>query len=509
MSETTAVIEMGSTGIRLMVARQRDSGEVEILDRASRPSRIGRDVFTQGHISREGMREGIAILRSYRELLVGYGITPTQVRAFATSALREATNRDTFVDRIALQTGFVVTVIEDIEENYLMYLAVSHALQDERGRLARSDAMILEVGGGSTQIMLLSGGSMVASHLLSMGTIRQTEHVRALGGFSAYLGQVLEDSVRTACDSLEEELPLAGIGTFIVVGSDARLAASQVAGERKPLYAVLPRKEFSDFAAEASRLEPEDSVARFRIPWAEAEDLATGLGIAKLFLERTGAEEVIVPDVSIRDGLLLSVLRGPNEELAAELGRQILASVVALGRKFHYDEGHAERVTACALALFDNLMQEYGLDRRARTILQVASMLHDIGTIIRSSGHHKHGEYIVANSELFGVSRGDLAIASIIIRYHRKAAPSASHTQYMALPREDRTLVDKLSAILRVADALDRGHDGRVGVPAFEHSVDRLLIHPDTAADVSLERMSLAEKGDLFGEVFGLEPVLV
>jgi exopolyphosphatase/guanosine-5'-triphosphate,3'-diphosphate pyrophosphatase len=79
----------------------------------------------------------------------------------------------------------------------------------------------------------------------------------------------------------------------------------------------------------------------------------------------------------------------------------------------------------------------------------------------------------------------------------------------MALPREDRTLVDKLSAILRVADALDRGHDGRVGIPCFEHSADRLLIHPDTGADVSLERMSLAEKGDLFGEVFGLEPVLV
>ena len=138
-----AVIEIGSTGIRFVVAQVDGSGGFAILDRAGKPSRIGRDVFTNGYVSREAVRESVAVLLGYKELLKGYGIAPGEAMVIATSALREAANRDTYVDRIALQTGFRVSVVEDIEENHLMYLAVQHALQDERRVLSRSNAMIL------------------------------------------------------------------------------------------------------------------------------------------------------------------------------------------------------------------------------------------------------------------------------------------------------------------------------------------------------------------------------
>jgi len=150
-----AAIEIGSTGIRLIVADIDAKGELKILDRASKQSRLGRDVFTMGSISRDGLRETIAILNSLGELLQGYGLQPSDIQVIGTSALREATNRDTFIDRISLQTGFHVRIVEDIEETHLMYLAVKKALEDERSFLTRSNAMILEVGGGTTEVMLL------------------------------------------------------------------------------------------------------------------------------------------------------------------------------------------------------------------------------------------------------------------------------------------------------------------------------------------------------------------
>jgi exopolyphosphatase/guanosine-5'-triphosphate,3'-diphosphate pyrophosphatase len=509
---TVAVIEIGSTGIRMVVAEVDGVGGFKVLDRAGRPSRVGRDVFTAGYVSREAVRETIAVLASYRELLRGYGISPKDASVIATSALREAANRDTFVDRIALQTGFTVSVVEDIEENHLMYLGVQHALQDERRLLSRSNALILEVGGGSTEIMLLRRGKMAAAHSLRIGTLRIDEQVRGAGASHAYLMKFIEDNVRTACDNLDAELPLESIKTFIVIGSDARLAASRIASEFYGEYALASREDFSRFAEEVSALTPEECVAKLRVPWSEADGFGASLAVERLFLERTGAETVVVPNVSIREGVLISASRGPDTELQAEMHRQVVASAASLGRKFRYDEPHARHVAGFCMTLFDALMREHGLGSRERLLLEAAAILHDVGTFIRPSGHHKHGEYIVANSEIFGLNKGDLTIVSNVVRYHRKAPPSSLHVNFIALPREDRVAVMKLAAILRVADALDRGHDQRVRLAAIERREDRLALHAESGEagpmDLSLERLSLAEKGDMFEDVFGLEPVL-
>ena len=507
-----AVIEIGSTGIRLVVAEIDGQGGYKVLDRAGKQSRLGRDVFMTGMVSREAVRECMAVLVSFRELIRGYGLSPKDARVIATSALREAQNRDTFVDRVALQTGFRVDIVEDIEENHLMYLGVQHALQDEHKMLSRSNALILEVGGGSTEIMLLRRGRMAGAHSLRIGTVRIDEQVRGAGVTQAYLRQFLEDNVRTSCDHLDAELPLESVKTFIVIGSDARLAASRLATSQAATssddYAIIERSDFIAFADEAAGLSPEDCVAKLRVPWSDAEGIGYSLTIERLFLERTGAECVVVPNVSIREGLLLSASLGPDAGIEAEMRGQVVASAASLGRKFHYDEAHARHVADLSLAIYDALVREHGLGGRERLLIEVGGLLHDIGTFIKTSGHHKHGEYIVANSEIFGLSRADLTIVANVVRYHRKAPPASTHVNFIALPREDRVAVMKLAAILRVADALDRGHDQRVRNPTFEHREERFIIRAAGVVDLSLERLSLAEKGDMFEDVFGLEPVL-
>lgn len=504
-----AAIEIGSTGTRLLVAAIDGAGTIKVLDRAGKPSRLGRDVFTQGNIGREAARECIAILSSFKELLAGYGIAPEEAKTIGTSALREAANRDTFIDRIALQTGFKVRIVEGIEENHLMYLAVQQALQDERRLLAKTNSMILEVGGGTTEIMLLKRGRMVTSHSLNLGTLRLDEHMREVGSPRDYLEEYLESNVRMTCDLMDEDLPLDTVKTFIVIGADARCAAKCVHGESHPSYSILKRDAFRTFAQSASKLSAEECSASFQLPWAEAESLASGLAIESLFLARTGADVVIVPNVSIREGILLAEMRGLDPDVAEELELQVIASAKAVGKRYRYDENHAKNVRALSLAIFDFLSQEHGLGRRERLLLEAAAILHDIGTYIRASGHHRHGEYIVSNSEIFGLNRGDINIVSNVVRYHRKDPPSPSHLNYVSLPREDRIVVLKLSAILRVADAMDRNHSGRMTGAKFERQGDRFLIHPGQNLDFSLERLSLAEKGDLFEEVFGSAPAIV
>ncbi|MCE5255635.1 MAG: HD domain-containing protein [Spirochaetaceae bacterium] len=504
-----AAIEVGSTGIRLLVASIDESGSIRVLDKAGKPSRIGRDVFTQGSIGREAIREVIAVLISFKELLNGYGIKAEGAKVIGTSALREASNRDTFVDKVALQTGFRIRVIEEIEENHLMYLAVQQALQDEPSLLSRSNAMILEVGGGTTEIMLLKRGKMASTHSLHIGTLRLDEQIREAGSSRSYLHDYLESNIKTTCDLMGEDLPLASIKTFIVIGSDARLAAASLAKGRPGSYSMLDREQYIHFAESISKLSPEECIAKYHLPWEEAGGLSSGLIIESLFLERTGAEKVIIPNVSIREGLLLAEARGLDPAIEAELKRQVLASAHSLGKRYRYDEQHARNVSSLSLAIFDYLAKDHGLGPHERLLLEVSAILHDIGTFIRASGHHRHGEYIVSNSEIFGLNREDVNIVSNVVRYHRRNPPSPTHVSYISLARENRIIVMKLSAILRVADALDRNHTGRVSGVDFERSEDKFIIRSAQNLDYSLERLSLADKGDMFEDVFGLIPVLV
>jgi exopolyphosphatase/guanosine-5'-triphosphate,3'-diphosphate pyrophosphatase len=192
----------------------------------------------------------------------------------------------------------------------------------------------------------------------------------------------------------------------------------------------------------------------------------------------------------------------------SEFYSQIIASAVNLGRKFHFDEPHHRQVADFCLVLFDFLQREHGMNRRQRMMLEVAAMLHDIGMFIRASNHQEHGHYIVSNSEIFGLHKEELDIIAGVIRYHREGLPNSADISYIALQREDRILLSKMAAILRVADALDRGHSQQIKTITAERKSETLVLHTSGSRDLSLELIGLEEKADLFQDVFGYKVVI-
>jgi exopolyphosphatase/guanosine-5'-triphosphate,3'-diphosphate pyrophosphatase len=212
--------------------------------------------------------------------------------------------------------------------------------------------------------------------------------------------------------------------------------------------------------------------------------------------------------VSIREGLLIDLARGVDPEMQEEFYSQIIASAVNLGRKYRFDEAHNLHVAILCNILFDALAREHGMNRRERVMLEVAATLHDIGMFIRGSGHQKHGQYIVANSEIFGLHREEIDIIANVIRYHRSDPPSQADIDYIALQREERILVLKMASILRLADALDRGHSQRILNIRVERRNEAIVLHTGGDSDVSSERMGLEETGDMFQDIFGYKVIL-
>lgn len=498
-----AVLDVGATTAKVIVAEMKGKEVSRILDRAVKPVELGRDVFKNGILSRSAMDHAIKTLLNFKELLQSWQVNFKDIKVIGTSALREARNRDTFLDRVLLRTGFTLKVVEGIEENHFTYLAVQQAMKELAGKIARMNTMIVEVGGGSTEVMLLARGRMAAAHSLRIGTLRMVQEYEQYIGVASHIGKIMEQHVRSRFDVLDKDLRLQGIRMIIAVGAIARLAAVLMKYDLSGTYCILPKKEFLDFVKKTEGKNAEDLVREFGLSYSEAEVLIPGLYVYEFLFANTGAEAIYVPSVSIREGVLLSVASGYSRPVERQFSNQVIASASRLAKRYQADLKHARHVAHLALSLFDAVCEEHGLESHERLLLHVAGLLHDIGVFISTSGHHKHGMYIVNNSEVFGFSRQDMKILGNIVRYHRKSPPSSSHGQYISLKREDRLVVMKLSAILRVADALDRGHLQRIRNFKVEVKEDFLLLHVESDGDISLERRGLEEKGSLFGDVFG------
>jgi len=509
MATPESVIEIGSTGVRLLVAEITADRKQNILDRSEKPLPLGKDVFTSGVISLETQNQCIQILKRYREQLLGWGIEPNQTTCFATSAFRDAKNSDPVMDRILVQTGFRVKIVDGIEENKIMYLAVTDCIKDQPVDFKNDDTVILNVSGGTTEIMMISGGKMAGVHSLRLGSVRIEQHMG--NQISSYndIRRYVEESINNTKGSLESELNLSEVKQFIAVGPDMNLAALLVGHPISTFLWEIDIDAFMDFVKSVQNYSVDESVARFKISYSEAETLQVSLLIYQMFLNLTKATKIIVPETSIRNGLILSKNSSINEELQSEFDTQIVASAKNLLRKYHGDENHAECVRMIAIKLFDSLKDEIALEDNAKLLLETAAILHDIGVFIKFSQHNIHSAYIIQNSEIFGLTKREISIVAEISKYHRGSQMPQDEENFLMMPRSDRMLILKLTAILRIADAMDRGHIQKFSDFSIKVENNSLIIHTKNSKNSVLEKIALAEKAGMFESIFGYKVMLM
>lgn len=509
MAAPESVIEIGSTGVRLLVAEYTADHKQNVLDRSDMPLPLGKNVFTTGVISQDTQNQLILILKRYREQLAGWGITPSETSCIATSAFRDASNHDSIMDRILVQTGFRVHIVDGIEENKLMYLAVSDCIKDQPVDFKNEDTVILVVGGSSTEIMMMNAGKMAGVHSLRIGTVRIEQQIKNRTSSYDDIQRYVQESITNTKGSLESELNLAEVKQFIAAGQDITLVSLLIGHPISTFLWEIDKADFAEFVHNIQNYSIDECVARFKIPYSEAETFQVSLLIYNLFLNFTKAERIIVPETNIRNGLILSKSSTQNEELQKEFDMQIIASAKNLLRKYHGDENHAECVRMISGRIYDTLFEEIALDDHARTLLEVAALLHDIGSFIRYDHHNLHSSYIINNSEIFGLSRNDLKIVAEIAKYHKGSSVPQDDESYQMLPRPDRMTILKLTAILRIADAMDRGHIQKFSDFSIKVQQNSLIIHTKKTNNTVLEKIALSEKAGMFESVFGYKIILL
>jgi exopolyphosphatase / guanosine-5'-triphosphate,3'-diphosphate pyrophosphatase len=498
-----AVIDIGTTSIRMIIANVDANGMARPLEFLQQAVSLGKDTFTRGSIEKGTIEECVRCLKNFRRVLLEYGITrDDRVRAVATTAVREAQNRDAFIDRVYIATGLRVEPLDDMDVTRLTYLSARSFLSRDPS-LFRGQIVVCEMGGGSTEMLLLSKGNIVATHSFRLGAIRLREMLEKFHAPMARQRTLMESEIQRTIAQIRHSIPPAAIKNMIALGGDVRFAANRLIADYNPLIpARIPLAALEKFTGEIMSLSVNDCARKYKIPFPDAETLSPALLFYSILGRAFSLKSIIASDISMRHGILIEMTKA--EPSGDDFGRQIIRSAWEVAKKYAVEESHARHVASLSAALFGSLREEHQLGPWYGLLLTVAGILHDAGMFISARSHHKHSMYLIQNSELFGLSRRDILLVALIARYHRRATPKTVHDDYADLDREGRLAVAKLSAILRVADALDRSHSQRISAIECRKEKDRFVIAVPNVDDLTLEQLALQNKSDMFEDVYGM-----
>lgn len=498
-----AGIDVGSNAMRLLTAEFTTPATWTVLAEQRVPIRLGASVFGAegGSLPGELMDAALDALMSFRQRMDELGVR--YYRAAATSAVREADNGYEFVQAVLDRAAIQLETITAGEEARLVWQAVS-----ARVPVGGQRWILVDLGGGSVEVALADADTILWSESHAMGAVRLLAEFGTSTGSPRRFRRLAGEYIDTLMSRMTLE-PSDGGGLVATGGNIEELA--RLAGARvKDGVATLELGPLHDIINELADLTPEQRIAR----WGLRPDRADVILPAALVYERIAhlarADAVIVPNVGLKEGLLLDAVGNAAHfvERSDRRHRDIAAAAVALGRRYLFDEAHARHVTTLVLSLFDQLEELHDLDDHDRDILLAAALLHDIGQFISYRRHHKHSYYLIVNASLPDLVSRDMLLVALVARYHRRAEPSADHEGYEDLSADERDRVDRMAALLRIADALDRQHRQHVKSVKAHSSGREIRLELDAAGDVSLEEWAMEKKAQLITRVLDVDMVV-
>jgi exopolyphosphatase/guanosine-5'-triphosphate,3'-diphosphate pyrophosphatase len=450
-------VDIGTNSLHLLVARVLPDQRFEVLASEKEAVRLGSGSGDMKHLSDDAIDRGVACLARFRQMASIYG---AELRAVATSAVREAENQAEFLERCRSEAGVVVEVISGVEEARLIHLGVLQALP-----LYDRQLLLMDIGGGSTEFLVGKAGEALWARSLKLGAIRLTERFFPEG-------RVTPKKVERARQYLHSFLApsmgeIMAHGFDVAVGSSGTIenvavVAAQLRDGKPPLSAnglTFSRDDLN--RATEVLLSAPTAAERARIPGVEAKRadiIAGGALLLQVAFEELDLQAMTLSSYALREGVLLDGLSQLTEAGLHHLTDLRRSSVEHLLNRFETQRPHAEWSTELALQLFDATRQVHGLRDEALDYLEAGGLLANIGRAIAHDAHHKHSYYLIRHTEaLMGFTSHEVELIAQLARYHRKSAPAPKHAEFAALSPADQHLVRVLAGLLRLGIALDRG----------------------------------------------------
>ncbi|MGA8143549.1 MAG: HD domain-containing protein [Candidatus Acidiferrales bacterium] len=500
-----AAIDAGSNAIRLVIAHATSPDHIQILDSERAAVRLGHNAFTRRLLDPKTIARATRVFQEFREQMDHHHVTA--YRAVATAAAREARNYRTLMERIQRKTGIELEVISSEEEARLVCAAVLRTVGD-----LVQPRLIFDLGGGSLELNFFERGALEHRVALPLGTIRLMETYAIEGAIDEDNANRLRLHVLSLLRSAMPSPPNLSRAVAVACGGNAEALVRLASG---PLIGRMPTINVRLLRDQTWRLLALNIPGRMRV-FRVREDRAEVMGIAAIIITTLAKwlnlRSLLVPGVGVREGILLDLVAEQysvciSSEEEKDRAEELLAGARWFGRRFDYNEQHAEQVVRLALSLFDQLRPLHEMGADLRLVLEISALLHDVGDAISHKSHHRHGEYLIRNGEIPGLRGWRCDMVAALVRYHNsKSEPQVEHTSYAALDGQRRRQARLLTALLRIAEKLESEHEQRISGVDVQIVGRKAIFQIRTADGTRLDVAGLERKADLFEKEFHLKP---
>ena len=506
-----AFIDIGTNSVRLLVVRFNPNHSFSILTKKKQQVRLGDGEFENEELLPEAIDRAVVVCKTFVELARTFACE--EFVAVATSATREAANQNELLSRLRREAHLDVRVISGREEARLIYLGVASGIS-----LGERRALFIDIGGGSTELIVGSKQEYLYLESLKLGSIRLTNQYflsSDTGPVSHERYKKLQHHVRNqivhVVQKITSEKPDTAIGSSGTIMNLAEIANRSLHQNSGPQNGTLTHRDLKKVIEMLCAL---PVAQRKNVPGMNperADIIIAGAAIIDTLMKDLGFASITTTTRGLQDGLLVDYLSRMDEfPLFGELSpRQ--HSVLQLGRSCGINEAHARTVTMLALGLFDSAKKQklHAFSERERELLESATFLHDIGSFISYTNHHAHSYYIIRNAELLGFDDKEIAIMANIARFHRKKMPRKNRPEMLDLEPAERGMVRILSMFLRLAESLDRSHAALVQRVRFTR-VEKETVYLEVVArgDCQLELWGVEGERVAFFKIFGKHLVL-
>ncbi len=498
-----AAIDIGTNSIKLLLATADDAGVLEVLSREKSPVRLGSHTLASGRLSPESIEAGVGAVEQFLRSVEAQGAE--LVRAVATCAVREADNSQEFLEAVRRRAGIEVDVISGEEEARLIHLAARSEFS------SRLDPLFLvDIGGGSTEFVVSKGSRVLLTESLPLGSVRLADLVHD-DPPSSRDRKAVKKAIRAVARRAAEAVRKTGFKTC--VGSAGTIQSLSLVHEaailgREPIPSGHRTLTLAGLKRVNRILRTTTQKEKLRVPGLDPRrrDIAVPGGILLAWiLKRSGADSIVVGDRGLREGIILDYASRHGQKRAGD--RDVRArSVDRLLRRSNAEVLHASHVARLALELFDQTHALHQLTAAEREWLQYGALLHDVGCSIGFARHQQHSYYLITHGDLTGFSAEEIEVIASVARYHKGKGPKGSHENWKRLDPYLRPVVEKLSALLRIADGLDRSHRQLVTDVVCRVRPRRVELDAVARGDCEAELEAARRKAGLFERVFDREP---
>ncbi len=500
-----AVIDIGSLTARLKIYEIGSKGTPKEIETVRMFTSLGTRSYVSGFIEAEQLEEICDCLRAFDIKCKEYRIS--RVLCVATSALRDARNRDVIVEQIRIRTGFRIEVIDNSMERFYQNMAVRESMPEFRN-IIKEGTMILDIGASSLQATVYDKSDFIFSQNMVLGSLRIYEMLSDLQSKTTHYEDVLQEFIAQDLDDYHAVEPKGIVYKSLVAFGGELGFMKRLLNITPNENSILTKAQFLEVYDYLFKNTPQDLSLNDHIPTNIAPLLLPSAMIIKNMLEYTGVDTVYLPQASLSDGIIYNYCsKYSGYKLAMKPEDDLIRAARNVAKRYKSHKKHIEFVENTAMDIFDASAKITGLTNRDKLLLRLSAILHESGKFVHARAHNDAAYALIKYTDLIGLNSEELDIVALVVRLYPKQNPYENN-YYQKLNPAKKVLVSKLTAILRIADALDASHKQKSKKITVQLDPESLHISCGSSEDMSFEMWSFEHRSGLFEEVIGIKPEL-